>query len=108
MALNYCAIRSRNEDDQNDNDEGVIWEFPEEEEEVNRIKEESRKRMEAILAKYKKKPEQQNELVSQDKGKGNSSSFIAITVHKDLSMMFQMICLNMDFLMCLELLIKFI
>uniref|UniRef100_A0A1J3K728 Serine/threonine-protein kinase PRP4 homolog n=1 Tax=Noccaea caerulescens TaxID=107243 RepID=A0A1J3K728_NOCCA len=61
--------RSRNEDDKNDNDE-VIWEFPEEEEEeVNRIKEESRKRMEAILEKYKNKPKQQNELLSQDKGK---------------------------------------
>ncbi|CAH2045466.1 unnamed protein product [Thlaspi arvense] len=63
--------RSRNGDDQNDNDEGVIWEFPEEEEdEVNRIKEESRKRMEAILEKYKKK-EQQNESISQDIGKGS-------------------------------------
>ncbi|ESQ32905.1 hypothetical protein EUTSA_v10003622mg [Eutrema salsugineum] len=60
----------RNEDDQKDNDEGVIWEFPEEEEEaeLNRIKEESRKRMEAILEKYKKKPEQQNEILSQGKG----------------------------------------
>ncbi|CDY39184.1 BnaC09g21600D [Brassica napus] len=62
--------RSRNEDAQNDNDEGVIWKSPEEEEEeLNRIKEESRKRMEAILEKYKKKPDQQNELSSQDKGK---------------------------------------
>ncbi|CAA7049785.1 unnamed protein product [Microthlaspi erraticum] len=60
--------RSRNEDDKNENDE-VIWELPEEEEEVNRIKEESRKRMEAILEKYKNKSEQQNELLSQDKGK---------------------------------------
>ncbi|CAN6972250.1 unnamed protein product [Brassica rapa subsp. trilocularis] len=60
----------RNEDAQNDNDEGVIWKSPEEEEEeLNRIKEESRKRMEAILEKYKKKPDQQNELSSQDKGK---------------------------------------
>ncbi|CAF1739806.1 unnamed protein product [Brassica oleracea] len=70
VAPNYFAIRSRNEDAQNDNDEGVIWKSPEEEEEeLNRIKEESRKRMEAILEKYKKKPDQQNELSSQDKGK---------------------------------------
>lgn len=97
-------IRSRNEDDKNDNDE-VIWEFPEEEEEeVNRIKEESRKRMEAILEKYKNKPKQQNELLSQDKGKGDSSSFTAITVHNDLSMMVQKICLNIDFLIVLVLL----
>ncbi|EOA23468.1 hypothetical protein CARUB_v10016659mg [Capsella rubella] len=62
--------RSRNEDDQDDNDEGVVWKSPEEEEEeLNRIKEESRKRMEAILEKHKKKPEQQNEPFSQDKGK---------------------------------------
>ncbi|XP_018456430.1 serine/threonine-protein kinase prp4 [Raphanus sativus] len=62
--------RSRNEDAQNDNDEEVIWKSPEEEEEeLNRIKEESRKRMEAILEKYKKKPDQQNELSLQDKGK---------------------------------------
>lgn len=95
MALNYFAIRSKNEDDENDNDEGVVWKFPEEEEEeVNRIKEESRKRMEAILAKYKKKPEQQNEPFLQDKGKGNnSSSYIAITMHNDLSMIVQMSCI---------------
>ncbi|KAJ0252904.1 Uncharacterized protein HA466_0120190 [Hirschfeldia incana] len=62
--------RSRNEDAQKDNDKEVIWKSPEEEEEeLNRIKEESRKRMEAILEKYKKKPDQQNELSSQDKGK---------------------------------------
>ena len=97
VAPNYFAIRSRNEDAQNDNDEGVIWKSPEEEEEeLNRIKEESRKRMEAILEKYKKKPDQQNELSSQDKGKGNSPSFIAIIMHNDLSMMVQIICLSMD------------
>ncbi|KAF8100891.1 hypothetical protein N665_0214s0051 [Sinapis alba] len=63
--------RSKNEDAQNDNDGVIIWKSPEEEEEeLNRIKEESRKRMEAILEKYKKKPDQQNELSSQDKGKG--------------------------------------
>ncbi|XP_010514208.1 PREDICTED: serine/threonine-protein kinase prpf4B-like isoform X2 [Camelina sativa] len=61
--------RSRNEDGQ-DNDEGVVWKTPEEEEEeLNRIKEESRKRMQAILDKHKKKPEHQNELFSQDKPK---------------------------------------
>ncbi|KAG2301978.1 hypothetical protein Bca52824_030629 [Brassica carinata] len=61
--------RSRNEDAPND-DDGVIWKSPEEEEEeLIRIKEESRKRMEAILEKYKKKPDQENELPSQDKGK---------------------------------------
>lgn len=97
VAPNYFAIRSRNEDAQNDNDEGIIWKSPEEEEEeLNRIKEESRKRMEAILEKYKKKPDQQNELSSQDKGKGNSPSFIAIIMHNDLSMMVQIICLSMD------------
>ena len=97
VAPNYFAITSRNEDAQNDNDEGVIWKSPEEEEEeLNRIKEESRKRMEAILEKYKKKPDQQNELSSQDKGKGNSPSFIAIIIHNDLSMMFQIICSSMD------------
>ncbi|KAG7563537.1 Protein kinase domain [Arabidopsis suecica] len=63
--------RSRNEDGQDDNDEGLTWKSPEEEEEevLNRIKEESRKRMEAILEKHKKKPEQQNELLTQDNGK---------------------------------------
>lgn len=67
-------IRSQNENDQDDNDEGVIWKSPEdEEEELNRIKEESRKRMEAILEKHKKKPEKQNELSFQDKGTGNFS-----------------------------------
>lgn len=97
MAPYYFAIRTRNEDAQNDNDEEVIWKSPEEEEEeLNRIKEESRKRMEAILEKYKKKPDQQNELSLQDKGKGNSSSFIAIIVHNDLSMMVQVICLSMN------------
>ncbi|CAD5324143.1 unnamed protein product [Arabidopsis thaliana] len=63
--------RSRNEDGQDDNDEGLTWKSPEEEEEelLNRIKEESRKRMEAILEKHKRKPEQQNELLTQDNGK---------------------------------------
>ncbi|KAL1206224.1 putative dual specificity protein kinase YAK1 [Cardamine amara subsp. amara] len=61
--------RSQNENDLDDNDEGVIWKSPEdEEEELNRIKEESRKRMEAILEKHKKKPEQQTELSFQEKG----------------------------------------
>ncbi|KAG2276329.1 hypothetical protein Bca52824_058884 [Brassica carinata] len=85
--------RSRNEDAQNDNDEGIIWKSPEEEEEeLNRIKEESRKRMEAILEKYKKKPDQQNELSSQDKGKDDvkengapdsASSSIVIAANAD-------------------------
>lgn len=85
MALNYFAIRSRNEDGQDDNDEGLTWKSPEEEEEevLNRIKEESRKRMEAILEKHKKKPEQQNELLTQENGKGTRSVFIAITILHD-------------------------
>lgn len=85
MALNYFAIRSRNEDGQDDNDEGLTWKSPEEEEEevLNRIKEESRKRMEAILEKHKKKPEQQNELLTQDNGKGIHSVFIVITILHD-------------------------
>ncbi|CAN8266507.1 unnamed protein product [Cochlearia groenlandica] len=66
--------RSKNEDDQDDNDEGVMWEFPGEEEELIRIKEESRKRMEAILEKHKKKPEQQNEGKVQETGAPDSTS----------------------------------
>jgi len=85
VARNYFAVRSRNEDGQDDNDEGLTWKSPEEEEEelLNRIKEESRKRMEAILEKHKRKPEQQNELLTQDNGKGIRSVFIVITIFHD-------------------------
>ncbi|CAH8361036.1 unnamed protein product [Eruca vesicaria subsp. sativa] len=62
--------RSKNENDQDDNAKEVIWKSPEEieEEELNRIKE-SRRLTETILANRRKKPEQQNKLISQDTGK---------------------------------------
>ncbi|KAL0737545.1 hypothetical protein Bca4012_013755 [Brassica carinata] len=58
--------RSKNENDQDDNDKEVIWKSPEEieEEELNRIRE--------SIEKFKKKPKQQSEIISQDKGKENS------------------------------------
>lgn len=63
--LKYFTIRSKNENDQDDNDKEFIWKSPEEieEEELNRIRE--------SIEKFKKKSEQQSELISQDKGKGN-------------------------------------
>lgn len=63
--LKYFTIRSKYENDQDDNDKEFIWKSPEEieEEELNKIRE--------SIEKFKKKPEQQSELISQDKEKGN-------------------------------------
>ncbi|RID60134.1 hypothetical protein BRARA_F03313 [Brassica rapa] len=73
--------RSKNENDQDDNDKEFIWKSPEEieEEELNRIRE--------SIEKFKKKSEQQSELISQDKGKDvvqensapDSASFAVVT-----------------------------
>ncbi|KAJ4901134.1 Protein kinase superfamily protein [Raphanus sativus] len=56
--------RSKNENNKDDNDKEFIWKSPEEieEEELNKIRE--------SIEKFKKKSEQQSELISQDKGKG--------------------------------------
>ncbi|KFK43597.1 hypothetical protein AALP_AA1G147000 [Arabis alpina] len=61
------AERSRNDND--DNGEEVVWDLAEQEDEELKRIEESRKRMQAILEKYKKKSEQQNISSSQDEGK---------------------------------------
>ncbi|XP_010556408.1 PREDICTED: serine/threonine-protein kinase prpf4B-like [Tarenaya hassleriana] len=77
--------RSRYENEQDDNEEGEggAWELPDqEEEELNRIKEESRKRRQAILEKYKKQTEQKSNFSAQDMGK---DSELAGTVNKPSS-----------------------
>ncbi|XP_013597823.1 PREDICTED: serine/threonine-protein kinase PRP4 homolog isoform X3 [Brassica oleracea var. oleracea] len=73
--------RSKYENDQGDNDKEFIWKSPEEieEEELNKIRE--------SIEKFKKKPEQQSELISQDKEKDfvqessapDSASFAVVT-----------------------------
>nr|VDD38458.1 unnamed protein product [Brassica oleracea] len=79
--LKYFTIRSKYENDQDDNDKEFIWKSPEEieEEELNKIRE--------SIEKFKKKPEQQSELISQDKEKDfvqessapDSASFAVVT-----------------------------
>ena len=60
----------RGEDEQDDLDEKVTLQLPDQEEEdFNRVKEESRRRREAILEKYKKQ-HQQIELNTENEGKG--------------------------------------
>lgn len=91
--LKHFTTRSKNENNKDDNDKEFIWKSPEEieEEELNKIRE--------SIEKFKKKSEQQSELISQDKGKGNFSDF---------NIMSQMICLNMEFLIVLEVVEKFL
>lgn len=91
--LKHFTTRSKNENNKDDNDKEFIWKSPEEieEEELNKIRE--------SIEKFKKKSEQQIELISQDKGKGNFSDF---------NIMSQMICLNMEFLIVLEVVEKLV
>lgn len=64
-------IGCRGEDEQDDLDEKVTLQFDEQEEEdLNRIKEESRRRREAILEKYKKQQHQQAEQTPENGEKG--------------------------------------
>jgi serine/threonine-protein kinase PRP4 len=62
----------RDEDEQDDFEKRMALKLAEQEEEdLNRIKEESRKRREAILEKYRNQHlQQQNESRSEDAGKG--------------------------------------
>lgn len=82
-----CLYSNRSRNDNDDKGEVVVWELAEQEdEELNRI-EESRKRTQAILEKYKKKSEQQNGSSSHDKGKGDSQFYLIITVQNSSYMM---------------------
>lgn len=64
----YRDKQKRDEDDQGDYEEATALQFAEQEEEdLNRIKEESRRRRQAILEKYKiQQPQQPNEPQSED------------------------------------------
>ena len=71
-------IGCRDEDDQGDYEEATALQFAEQEEEdLNRIKEESRRRRQAILEKYKsQQPQQPNEPQSEDVKKGTLNCFL--------------------------------
>ncbi|KAK7306943.1 hypothetical protein VNO77_39589 [Canavalia gladiata] len=66
----------RGEDEQDDLDEKVILQLPDQEEEdLNRVKEESRRRSEAILEKYKK---QQQQVVQTTENEGKDKQAVEI------------------------------
>lgn len=72
LLIHLFSIGCRYDDEQGDYDEGNALQFAEQEEEdLNRIKEESRRRRQAILEKYKsQRLQQQNEPPSVEIEKG--------------------------------------